>query len=137
MPIDLVNRFASTPIRSTFHLCGNVISLETNCSDLLTSMANIVPKCEQADIDLSDCTWRIVIEPETDEELKPVASSSRHVSDNGISFVTIGHRSFLAYDARMRTGISFLSQRLVRNRTLFAELFLPAFLSLLPDGKRQ
>jgi hypothetical protein len=142
MPIDLVQRFARTPLQSTFHLRGSVICLKTNCPDLLTRMATMAAKSGQANSEPAnmaqpDCFWRIVIETETDKELNPVASGSRHVSDNGISFVTIGRRSFLAYDAQLQRGISFLSERLVRDQTLFVELFLPGFLSLLPDEKRQ
>jgi hypothetical protein len=70
-----------------------------------------------------------------DEVLKS-ALRSRYVSDDGISFVTIGRRSFLAYDDRTRRGISFVSEGLIRDPTLFVETFLPGFLSLLPEGKR-
>jgi hypothetical protein len=136
MPIDLVNRFALTPLQCTFNVCGKVISLATNCPDLLSRIANFAPQCGEADIGQLDCSWRIVTETETDEVLKSSALSSRYVSDDGISFVTIGQRNFLAYDERMRRGISFLSESLVRDPTLFVETFLPGFLSLLPEGKR-
>ena len=136
MPIDLVNRFAVTHLQCTFNVSGKVISLATNCPDLLSRIANLAPKCGEADAGRLDCSWRIVTEPETDEVLKSVSLSSRTVSDDGISFVTIGQRSFLAYDERTRRGISFLSEGLVRDPTLFVETFLPSFLSLLPGGKR-
>jgi hypothetical protein len=136
MPIDLVNRFALTHLQCTFNVSGKVISLATNCPDLLSRIANLAPECAEADVGQLDCSWRIVTEPETGEVLKSVALSSRYVSDDGISFVTIGQRSFLAYDERTRRGISFLSEGLVRDPTLFVETFLPGFLSLLPEGKR-
>jgi hypothetical protein len=136
MPIDLVNRFALTYLQSTFNMFGNVISLATNSPDLLSRMANLATECEQADIGQPDRSWRIVIEPETDEVLKPAALNSRYVSDDGISFVTLGQRSFLAYDARTRKGISFVSEGLVRDPTLFFETFLPSFLSLLRGENR-
>jgi hypothetical protein len=137
MPIDLVNRFAPTHLQSTFNVSGKVISLATNCADLLSRIASLAPECGEADIGQLDCSWRIVTEPETDEALKSAALSSRYVSDDGISFITIGQRSFLAYDERTRRGISFLSEELVRDPTLFVETFLPGFLSLLPRGKRE
>jgi hypothetical protein len=136
MPIDLVNRFALTPRQSTFNLSGRVISLSTNCPDLMSRMANLAPEYEDAGFGQPDCSWRIVTEPETDGVLKSVALTCRYVSDEGISFVTIGQRSFLAYDERTRKGISFVSEGLVREPTLFVEAFLPCFLSLLPEGKR-
>jgi hypothetical protein len=136
MPIDLVNRFALTHLQYTFKMCGKVISLATNCPDLLSRIASLAPECEEAHVGQLDCSWRIVIEPETDDVLKSVALSSRSVSDDGISFVTIGQYSFLACDERTRSGISFLSEGLVRDPTLFVELFLPSFLSLLPGRKQ-
>jgi len=137
MPIDLVNRFAPTPMQRTFQLSGKVISLATNCADLLNRMAKLATECEEAGVGRVDCSWRIVTEPGTDEVLESVALSNRRISDDGISFVTLGQRSFLAYDERTHRGISFLSEGLVRDPTLFVDLFLPGFLSLLPEGKRQ
>jgi hypothetical protein len=136
MPIDLVNRFALTYLQSTFNMFGNVISLATNSPDLLSRMANLATECEQADVGQPDCFWRIVTEPETDEALESVASWSRYVGDADIAFVTIGQRSFLAYDERTRKGVSFVSEGLVRDPTSFAETFLPSFLSLLWEGNR-
>jgi len=136
MPIDLVNRFALTQLQSTFNVFGKVISLATNCPDLFGRIANLARECGEAEVGQPDCSWRIVIEPETDEALKSVDLSSRRFSDDGISFVTIGQQSFLAYDERTRKGVSFLSEALVSDRTLFVEAFLPGFLSLLPEGRR-
>ena len=135
MPIDLVNRFALTHLQRTFNVSGKVVSLATNCPDLLSRIANLAPECREAEVGQLDCSWRIVTEPEMDEVLKS-ALRSRYVSDDGISFVTIGRRSFLAYDDRTRRGISFVSEGLIRDPTLFVETFLPGFLSLLPEGKR-
>jgi hypothetical protein len=100
-------------------------------------MAKLATECEEAGVGSVDCSWRIVTEPGTDEVLESVALSNRRISDDGISFVTLGQRSFLAYDERTHRGISFLSEGLVRDPTLFVDLFLPGFLSLLPEGKRQ
>jgi stage V sporulation protein SpoVS len=136
MPIDLVNRFALTHLHGTFNVFGKVISVATNCPDLLGRIADLARECGQADVGQPDCSWRIVTEPKTDEASKAVAVSSRRISDDGISFVTIGQYSFLAYDERTRKGVSFLSEALVSDRTLFVEAFLPGFLSLLPEGKR-
>jgi hypothetical protein len=137
MPIDLVNRFALTHLQSTFNVSGNLISLATNCPDLLRRIANLAPECGEADVGQPDCAWRIVTEPETDEVLKSPALKSRYVSDDGISFVTIGRLSFLAYDERTRRGIAFVTEELIRDPKLFVETFLPGFLSLLPEGKQQ
>lgn len=136
MPIDLVKRFALTHLQRTFNVSGKVVSLATNCPDLLSRIADLAPEWGEADVGQLDCSWRIVTEPETDEVFKSLALKSCYVNDDGISFVTIGHRSFLAYDKRTRRGISFMAEGLVRDPTLFVKTFLPGFLSLLPEGKR-
>lgn len=135
MPIDLVNRFALTPLQRTFNVFGRGISFATNCSDLLSRIANLAPDCAEAGIGQLDCSWRIVTEPDWDQVSKSAALSSRIVNDHRLSFVTLGRRSFLAYDERTRTGISFISEELIRDPALFVEAFIPAFLSLLPKGK--
>ena len=136
MPVDLINRFALTPMQGTFNWSGKVISLATNSADLSSRMANFATQCEAADVAQPDCSWRIVTEPETDEAWESIRVSSRYVGDEGISFVTIGQRSFLAYDERTRKGIAFVSEALVRDPTLFVETFLPGFLSLLSKEKQ-
>src|ERR1700733_9924117 len=83
MPIDLVNRFAPTPLQSTFNVSGKLISLATNCPDLLRRIAGLAPECGEADMGQLDCSWRIVTEPETDEVLKSPALNSRYVRDDG------------------------------------------------------
>ncbi len=135
MPVDLVNRFVLTPIEGTFNLSGKVISFATNCPDLLSRMADIASECGEDGSAQLDCSWRIVTEPETDDVVNSVALGCRYFRD-GLSFVTLGRRSFLAYDDRTRRGISFVSEVLILNSTLFVDTFLPGFLSLLREGKR-
>lgn len=135
MPIDLVNRFAATPMQGMFNWYGKVLSLATNSSILLDRVVNLVPQCTEICGGQIDCSWRIVTEPEGDDGLQFDGLSSRCVSDEGISFVTIGQRTFLAYDEKARKGISFVSERLVRDRRLFVQAFLPCFASLLQVGK--
>jgi len=135
MPIDLVKRFAVTPLQSMFNWSGKVISLATNSSILLNRIANLAPQCAETSGAQIDCSWRIVTEPEGDEGLEFDELSSRYVGNEGMSFVTIGQRSFLAYDETARKGISFVSERFVRDPSLFVEAFLPGFASLLPVEK--
>lgn len=135
MPIDLVNRFAVTPLQSMFNWSGKVISLATNSSILLDRMANLAPQRQESFDSQIDCSWRIVTEPDEDDGLEFDDLNSRYVSNEGISFVTIGQRSFLAYDENARKGISFVSERYVCDAGLFAEAFLPSFAALLQKGK--
>ena len=136
MSIDWVHRFASTPLQSMFNWSGKVLALATNSSILLDRIANLAPQCTEICGGQIDCSWRIVTEPEGDEGLEFDALSSRCVGDEGISFVTIGRRSFLAYDERTRRGIAFVSERIVREPSLFVRAFLPGFASLLRVEKQ-
>ena len=135
MPIDLVNRFAATPIQSIFNWSGKVISIATNSPILLNRMANLPPQCAPTGDRQIDCSWRIVTEPDEDDGSESDGLSRRYVGNEGMSFVTIGPHSFLAYDEKSRKGISFVSEKFVRNPSLFFEAFLPGFASLLQAGK--
>jgi len=137
MPIDLVNRFAPTPLQTTVHWSGKVISFATNSRMLLERMAELVPACPEAGAGEVDCLWRVVAEPDCEGRAEVGASIHRYVTDEGVSFLTIGRRSFLAYDNRSGRGICFVSERLVRDRTLFFEAFLAGFAALLEGGKQQ
>lgn len=136
MPIDLVNRFAHTPLQATLHLSGRVIALATNCRVLLDRVTDLAPRCVATGADQPDCSWRIVTEPEKDEALESDALSGHCVRDQGISFVNLGRLSFLAYDEESRRGISFVSEGLVHDPRLFVQTFLPALTSLIQGGKR-
>jgi hypothetical protein len=136
MPIDLVNRFAVTPMQSIFNWSGKVIAIATNSPILLNRMADLAPQCAETCDGQIDCSWRIVTEA-VEESFEFDGLSSRYVSNGGISFLTIGPRSFLAYDETGRKGISFISENFVRDPTLFVEAFLPSFASLLQNRKEQ
>ncbi len=131
MPIDLVKRFALTPIQATVRWSGKVISFATNSSVLLERIGDITGAPVEACAGEVHSSWRVVTEPHDDEGPEFDVLIDRCVGDRGISFVTIGRRSFLAYDDRARTGISFVSERLVEDPTLFARAFLPSFAALL------
>jgi len=135
MPIDLVKRFAVTPIQSIFNWSGRVISIATNSPILLDRMATLTPQCAPTSDGQIDSSWRIVTEPDEDEGLESDGLSGRYVGNEGMSFVTIGPHSFLAYDEQARKGISFVSEKFVRDPSLFVEAFLPGFASLLQAGK--
>ena len=136
MPIDLVNRFAHTPLQATVHLSGRVVALATNSRVLLDRITDLAPGWVVTDACQPDCSWRIVTEPEKDETLESYALSGHCVRDQGIAFVNFGRLSFLAYDEQYRRGISFVSEELVRDARLFVQTFLPALTSLIQGGKR-
>jgi hypothetical protein len=135
MPIDLVNRFAVTSLQSIFNWSGKVISIATNSPILLNRMAKLAPQSDEARGGQIDCSWRIVTEPDEDDGSESDGLSSRYVGNEGMSFVTIGPHSFLAYDEQARKGVSFVSEKFVRDPGLFDEAFLPGFASLLQMGK--
>ena len=135
MPIDLVKRFAVTPMHRMFHWSGKQISLATNSSILLGRIDKLAPQDVETGGQI-ECSWRIVTEPGDGEGLESDALSRTYASGEGISFVTIGRRSFLAYDEKARKGISFISDRFVRDPSLFVEAFLASFASLLQVGKK-
>jgi hypothetical protein len=56
MPIDLVNRFAVTPMQSIFNWSGKVIAIATNSPILLNRMADLAPQCAETCDGQIDCS---------------------------------------------------------------------------------
>jgi hypothetical protein len=72
--------------------------------------------------------WRVVVE--ADDERETESMTVGQLNKDGLAFITLCQRSFLASDLEARAGIAFVSQRFVHNEGLFHQYFLPALLSL-------
>jgi hypothetical protein len=129
-PEDLVKRFTGTPFEVTFPLLGTTIRLMTNSRVVTDRFA----ACGQVKSDLpTEFQCRLVAEDIDDPALADGRPSVTRVRNNGLSLINIGQKSFLALDFDGRTAVSFVSERLITNETLFRSYFLPA-LTLLFQG---
>jgi hypothetical protein len=72
---------------------------------------------------------------ESEGDVEPVSASRIHnLSRDGVSFISLGQKSFLACDRQARRGICFIPQNLVTDEGRFRQHFLPALISLLKES---
>jgi hypothetical protein len=128
MHADSLRRFTETPFESTFAIGEATVRVATNYQSLADRLrevsATAAPKVAEGPVFF----WRVVVE--ADDEREPESMSVGQLNKDGLAFITLCLRSFLASDLEAREGIAFVSERFVHNEGLFHQYFLPALLSL-------
>jgi hypothetical protein len=130
---DLIKRFTETPLETMLRLSGTSIRVQTNCQAVVDQMERSLTPCNASALDDQDFVFRVVAESEENFELGP-ASSVHHLSHDGLSFISLGQRNFIACDRQARQAISFISQNLITDEGYFDQHFLPALVSLLKES---
>jgi hypothetical protein len=130
---DLLKRFTPTPIENMFDLRGATVKLETNSQVLADRLLCSLRRRVSETSTVPDFVWRIVVEPDGEFEVRGMASDHR-LSHQGLSFVTIGQKSFLASDLQTREGVAFISENIASNETLFRQYFLPELIALVKES---
>jgi hypothetical protein len=133
MATDFIKRFTPTPIETTLELAGARIRLETNCQAAADQLRRALNPSTTGTPDVTDFVLRVVAESEDDLEFE-VAPPVHRLSHNGLSFASLGQKSFLACDRQARHGICFISPNLVTDERRFSQHFLPALISLLTES---
>jgi len=130
MPIDALKRFTPTPFQNSFKVHGTTVSVATNCQLLADRLLGALVPSE--DLERPPAFgWRVVVEPDDDPEINIECLSSHHLQLNGLALVTIGQKTFLAWDMEAHQGVSFLSKRFVDSEKLFQQYVLPTLISAL------
>jgi hypothetical protein len=133
MPIDALRRFTPIPLESTFVLRGSIFSVATNCQVLADRMLGALTPPAPGLVSAPAFVWKVVVEAVN--PLEEIDSLTSHrLSHNGLAFVSIGRKSFLACDLQAHEGVAFVSRRLVDNENVFQEYFLPPLISLLKES---
>lgn len=130
---DLMKRFTETPLETMVWLSGTKIHVETNCQAVVNGLERALTPRTASVPDCPDFVLRVVAESDGNFELAP-ASSIHHLSHDGLSFISLGQKSFLACDRQARQAICFISQNLATDDRQFSHQFLPALLSLLKES---
>jgi hypothetical protein len=114
---DLIKRFTETSLETTFWLPGTSIRVQTNCQAVADQLGRaLAPSTTNA----PDFVLRIVAESEEDVEPGP-ASGIHHLSHDGLSFISLGQKSFLACDRQARREICFIPQSIVTDEVRFTQ----------------
>jgi hypothetical protein len=110
---DLIKRFTETSLETKFWLPGTSIRVQTNCQAVADQLVRALAPSTTND---PDFVVRIVAESEADVE--PGPASGIH---NGLSFISLGQKSFLACDRQARRGICLIPQRIVTDEVRFSQ----------------
>jgi hypothetical protein len=132
MATDFIKRFTPTPVETVVELSGTRIRLETNCQAAADQLRRAFAPCTAHTLNAPDFVLRLVAESEDEFEFEsgPVVYRLSH---DGLSFISLGHKSFLACDRVGRRGISFISESLVKDEKMFEQFMVPALRSLLNE----
>jgi hypothetical protein len=130
---DLLKRFTETPLETMLWLSDASIRVETNCQAVVDRLERALIPCTVSPLDVPDFVLRVVAESDGDFELGS-ASDTHHFSHDGLSFISLGQKSFLACDQQARQAICFICQNLVTDEAQFNRRFLPALVSLLKES---
>jgi hypothetical protein len=125
MTPDLIKRFTPTPYKATLAVDNLVIRVSSNHPLVLDRLGSEFCVAKHRISDKAGASWRIVVE---ENGGVPIDLPVRVFSHDGLVFLRIGSRGFLALDRGAQAGISFVAQELVEDPRLFADCYLPAFL---------
>lgn len=134
MPMDALRRFTPTPFQNSFKVHGATVSVATNCQLLADRLLGALVPSEDVESPPA-FGWRVVVEPDDDLETDIECLSSHRLQLNGLALVTIGQKTFLAWDMQAHEGVSFLSKLFVDSEKLFQQYFLPTLISALKGLK--
>jgi len=135
MPMDQIDRSSETPLTARFRLCGVEVDLSTNDLAIIDRLQNLLPSSTASTRSRVISAWRIVVEELEDafEWHEPLSVHS--LKEQGIAFIAIGPKSFLAYDWETRRGVSFCSANLVRDEARFMHYFVPSLFAILEQSR--
>lgn len=123
---DLIRRFTPTPLSESLWVMGHTLRLETN-SLIVLEQARQIFACHKEDpVTHPEFLWRVVVDPTSG--LRPPWPEQLAFSDDGLRYVSLGQRSFVAVDLKARESIGFLSGELAEDS---AGIRCPFFSDLL------
>jgi hypothetical protein len=129
-PPDLMKRFTGTPFEITLGLSGRSIRVETNSQAVAEQLQrSLTPSASPT----PDFVLRIVAEFDPDLNLEGDSIIHR-LSHDGLSFISLGQKNFLACDQQAREAICFISQNLVTDEQRFHSYIVSALRSLFTES---
>jgi hypothetical protein len=104
---DPLRRFTSTPHATVLRLMQRSLRLETNNPAVLAFALKFFERHQHGKIGQPEFLWRIVCE--SDPRVRSTAVQPTAFSDQGLRYLNIGQRGFLALDLDRREAMGFLA----------------------------
>lgn len=128
---DPSKRFSATPLETSLALEGVKLCVATNNQGLRDRLRSHFPPRAGFGGDVRMFFLRIIVEPEDESGASGDVLPIHDFEFDGLGYVTIGQRSFLAYDRKEWQGFSFVTSQLVGDDEQFKRYFLEALLLML------
>jgi hypothetical protein len=119
---DLYRRFAPIPLAAELNVMGRRILLETNSPTVLRHTRRAFQRYEELPAGPRQFHWKLISDPSSD--LQPPLSRRVGFSDEGIRFINLNQRAFLAIDLLQQEAIGFLPEGLANDEMSFLSPFL-------------
>jgi hypothetical protein len=112
---DLTRRFTATPRSADLRVMGRTIRLETNSATVLEQARRVLEFRQDCQSAPRDFLWRVVVD--TSSGVTPPWPERFAFSDDGLRYINLGQRSFIAVDLGARESVGFLSEQLAEDPT--------------------
>lgn len=114
---DLLRRFTPTPYRTNLRVMQRTLRLESNNEEMLALAMTFFARHQHGETGHPEFIWRIVVESESKLEFPAVQVSA--FSSEGLRYVNIGQRSFLALDLDKGEAKAFLDPAFLQSEARF------------------
>ncbi len=125
---DPLRRFTPTPFVANLPLLGKTVRFATDGSEVFRRTLRAFERYGGTPVSRPDFLWRIINEPRA--PMQPPWPERSAFSDDGLRYINIGQRSFVAVDLDAREGVGFLAEGLAADEAGFATFFLDDVLYL-------
>jgi hypothetical protein len=119
---DPLRRLRPTPFVADLPLLERVIRFETNSLTILNRTRDLCARFPTAPHRPPDFLWRIVVD--SSQPAEPPWPELSAFSDEGLRFMSFGHRNFIALDLPAKEAIGYLAEGLSADRAGFVSPFL-------------
>jgi hypothetical protein len=131
---DPLRRLTLTPHVADLPVMGRTIRLETNSPTVLKRTLQLFERYRGSSMGIPDFLWKIV--SESNPQMRPPWPQISAFSGDGLRFVNIGQRSFLAIDLEAREAVAYLAEGLVADGAGFACPFIDTLFCMTAGALR-
>ncbi len=131
---DPFRRFTPTPFGADLRVMERTVRLETNSPTVLEQTRRIFECYGRSSTAQAEFLWRIVTEK--GPRRSPPWPELAAFSDDGLRYVNLGQRNFLAVDLEARHAVGFLAEELANEELGFACIFLATLFDMTAGALR-
>ncbi len=125
---DPLRRLTATPLVADLRVMGRIVRLESNSQTIFDGFNKLFKRSKDSATAQPDFIWRLVGE-RNGHEGRPWPEMSAFSGD-GLRYVNLGQRNFVAVDLNTRKAVAFLSEELAMDQVGFSSVFVATLFDL-------